>query len=66
MATWKQNPDLMDRLVKAQNHPANLRIDIVTFAGFCDTREELERHVVRYETEAANYVAPPVRRRKAA
>lgn len=53
MAIWKQNPDLMQRLQAAQNHPANLGIDIVTFAGMCDSRAELEAHVVRYEQRAA-------------
>jgi hypothetical protein len=52
MATWKQNPDLMDRLATAQNHPANVNQDIMTFAGFCDSREELERHVLHYEARA--------------
>lgn len=55
MATWKQNPDLMARLVEAQNHPKNCNIDILTFAGMCDSREELERHVVRYEKAADTY-----------
>jgi hypothetical protein len=53
MAIWKQNPDLMARLTAAQNHPANVRADILSFAGFCETREELERHVERYEAKAA-------------
>lgn len=52
MAIWNENKDLMDRLARAQNHPANINQDIMTFAGFCDTREELERHVERYETYA--------------
>jgi hypothetical protein len=52
MSVWKQNPDLMERLVAAQNRLTR-PIDIVTFAAFCDTREELEAHVVRYEQEAA-------------
>lgn len=52
MAIWKQNPDLMDRLSKAQNHPKNINADIMTFAGMCDSREELERYVIRYEERA--------------
>ena len=48
MAAWRQNPDLMDRLTQAQN-ALRAPIDIMTFAGMCDSREELERHVVRYE-----------------
>lgn len=63
--SWKDAPDLMSRLNAAQNHPANDMIDIVTFAGFASSREELGRHVGYYETRAANYIAPK-RRRKAA
>ena len=50
MFTWKDAPELMDRLIAAQNG-LKTPIDIVTFAGFCDSREELERHVERYEAE---------------
>lgn len=50
MSTWRDNPDLMERLAAAQNREVNINIDIMTFAGFCDTREELEKHVIRYET----------------
>lgn len=52
MAVWKQNPDLMDRLGAAQN-ALRTPIDIMTFAGMCDSRDELERHVVRYEQAVA-------------
>jgi hypothetical protein len=62
---WKTETDLMDRLRSAQNRPANINQDIVTWAGFCDSRAELEAHVVRHEQLAAEYVAP-VRRRRAA
>ncbi|MFG1306024.1 hypothetical protein V5F34_18035 [Xanthobacter autotrophicus] len=55
---WRQRPDLMVRLTTAQNTPANARIDIMTFAGMCDSREELERHVERYERAAAEFVPP--------
>lgn len=50
-STWLQAPDLMERLIAAQNAMAcrGREIDIVTFAGLCDDREELERHVLRYE-----------------
>ena len=64
--TWTQAPDLMARLTKAQNHPANDMIDIMTFAGMCESRAELERHLGHYEERAANYVAPKRRSRKAA
>lgn len=60
--SWTQAKDLMDRLSTAQNHPANSMIDIMTFAGMCDSREELEHHVTHYETRAAEYVAPTRRR----
>jgi hypothetical protein len=65
MSIWKANPDLMARLTKAQNDPANINQDIMTFAGFCDSREELMAHVVRYELKAAVYVAPKGKRRAA-
>lgn len=65
--TWKSSPDLMARLSRAQNHPANIHIDIMTCAGWCDDAADLLRHVERYERAAAEYVAPvPVRRRRAA
>ena len=63
MTIWKQNPDLMIRLQRVQNHPAFERQDVLTFAGMCDTREELARHVAYCEERAASYV-PPRRRRK--
>lgn len=55
MSVWQANPDLMARLTRAQNHPANVRSDIVTFAGFCDSRDELARHVERYEAAAIHH-----------
>jgi hypothetical protein len=50
--SWRDAPDLMHRLAAAQNK-ITAPIDIMTFAGFCNSREELERHVVRYETREA-------------
>lgn len=47
--SWKNEPELMDRLTKAQNSPVNRNIDIMTFAGFCGSRAELLAHVKRYE-----------------
>ena len=47
--SWKDAPDLMARLGKAQNAETNCNIDIMTFAGLCDSREELLAHVERYE-----------------
>jgi len=62
---FKACQDLMDRLADAQNHDANINQDIMTWAAMCDTRDELEAHVVRAEERIARYVAP-VRRRRAA
>lgn len=53
--SWKDAPDLMDALSKAQNHPANINQDIMTFAGFMASRDELELHVARAEIRAQNY-----------
>lgn len=63
--SWKDAPDLMDRLTTAQNHDANLAIDIMTWARLCGSRAELEHHVSYYEERAASYVAPKRRRRSA-
>ena len=54
--SWTQAPDLMARLSDAQN---GLRtpIDIMTFAGWCGSRDALERHVVHYEAQIAQQVA---------
>lgn len=51
--SWRHAPDLMARLSEAQNAPRNSNIDIVTFAGMCDSRAELLAHVERYEVRAA-------------
>lgn len=53
--SWKDAPDLMDALAIAQNHPANSMIDIMTFAGLVDSRDELELHLARYEIRAQNW-----------
>jgi len=63
---WKQETALMSRLADAQNHPANINQDIMTWAAMCDTREELEAHVLHAEDRAARYVAPKRRQQKAA
>lgn len=65
MSVWRDNLDLMARLGIAQNHEANIRQDIMTFAAFFDTRAELMAHVERYEARAAAYV-PPIRARPTA
>jgi hypothetical protein len=65
-AIWKDCPDLMRRLEQAQGSGAFEHQDITFWAAMCDTREELERHVVNCEQRAANFVPPVRRRRKAA
>jgi hypothetical protein len=50
--SWKAEPVLMARLREAQNSPRNEHRDIMTFAGLCDSRAELERHVVSCEGQA--------------
>ena len=51
IAPWRARPDLMDRLTKVQNAPKNSGRDIMTFAGFMDTEDQLEAYVA--EREAA-------------
>lgn len=46
--SWKDEPALMARLIKAQNH-LKVPIDIMTCVGFFDSREQLAAHVERYE-----------------
>ena len=64
--TWRDAPDLMERLTKAQNRAAFSHQDILTFAGFFTERAELERHVIKCETRAAEYVPAGQRAQKAA
>ena len=51
--SWTQEPELMLRLRAAQNTDANQHQDIMTYAGWCESRAALEAHVVRYEQQAA-------------
>lgn len=60
-APFLTETDLMQRLVLAQNHPGNVSRDVITFAGFCDDRAELLRHVQACEQSAADYDAVRVR-----
>lgn len=55
MPVWKQAPDLMAALASVQNHPRFENVDVMTFAGMCDTVEELARHVIACENRAADY-----------
>lgn len=50
--SWKDAPDLMDRLTSAQNSPAHENHDIMTFAGFMTSREELQAYVESNEERA--------------
>jgi hypothetical protein len=50
--SWKDAPDLMARLTTAQNHRRNWNVDVMTFAGMCDSREQLQAHVEYYEKRA--------------
>jgi hypothetical protein len=52
-AEIQANADLIRRLEEVQNSPSNDARDIMSFAGFCDTRAELERHVLKEEARAA-------------
>ena len=49
LPVWRTEDDLMNRLTKAQNSPAHRNRDIMTFAGFMNTREELEAYVIGQE-----------------
>lgn len=55
--SWIKEQDLMARLIAAQNHPGNINRDVMTFAGFCDDRAELERHVVSCEQSVSQWDA---------
>ena len=50
--SWKQSPELMARLNKAQN-ALRTPIDIVTYAGWCETEAALQAHVEYYEAQVA-------------
>lgn len=52
--TWKDAPDLMAELTRVQNAPVNSNIDIMSYAGMCDTRAELELHLARCEIRTQN------------
>lgn len=47
--SWRDAPDLIDRLVRCQNDPSNSTTDILTIAGLFDSRDELARHVEHCE-----------------
>ncbi len=47
--SWKDSPELMARLIAAQNSGKHENQDIVTFAGWCGSEAELRSHVERNE-----------------
>ena len=49
---WRQSPDLMARLRKAQNS-IKAPIDIMTFVAFTNSEAELKAHVEYYEGKAS-------------
>lgn len=65
MWNWKQSPELMARLTKAQNN-LHTPIDILTFAGWCETEAALQSHVEYYEAQVAAQPVRKVRRSKVA
>ncbi len=48
--SWKNEPELMERLAKAQNRTKNQCIDIMTYAGWAGSTEALRAHVEHYES----------------
>lgn len=61
--SWKDAPDLMDALARTQNAPCNSNIDIMTYAGFCNSRAQLEQHLIRYEAIETEAEMQAIRRR---
>ena len=53
--SWKDAPDLIADLTRCQNSPCNANQDILTFAGFCESLDELELYVAREEIRVQNY-----------
>lgn len=47
--SWRDAPELMARLQRAQNAPKHAFIDIMTIVGFMRSEAELVAHVERYE-----------------
>lgn len=52
---------LMARLTKAQNRPENQSQDIMTYAGWCGSREALIAHVERYEGKTSTVKLDPAK-----
>jgi hypothetical protein len=60
--SYRNEPELLARLIRAQNS-LERPVDIVTYAGWCETADALRAHVERYEAIVA---AQPVRRARRA
>jgi hypothetical protein len=56
--SYRDEPELLARLIRAQN-ALERPVDILTYAGWCETAAALRAHVERYE---AVVTAQPVRR----
>lgn len=54
MSVIRNNPELIKRLTKVQNHKTNFDRDIMSFAGFMTTKEELKEYVTNLENEITN------------
>lgn len=52
--SWKDAPDLMEALTRCQNSRFNADRDILTFAGLCASRDELEAHLCAEEIRVQN------------
>jgi hypothetical protein len=52
--SWRDEPEMIDRLTRAQNG-IRANVDVMTFAGLCESREQLEAHVIACEEKAADY-----------
>jgi len=50
--SWMNEPELMARLSACQNNGKNDHQDIMTYAGWCGSREALVSHVELYEARA--------------
>jgi hypothetical protein len=52
--SWKDAPDLIEALTRCQNSKFNANRDILSFAGFCESRDELEAYLCREEIAVQN------------
>jgi hypothetical protein len=47
--------DQFKRLVIAQNHPANINEDIISYVNFFKDNKKVENHIKKYEHKATVY-----------